>query len=122
MVKAAPKVAAVFFRQMGEPSVGRVNEAMVFQEVILWLGLHHSRQLVDAVRSQLVPSAASCWLCLIHHRSTTWLPQAWTQHYQELTGVDVLLCPECRIGRLVPIQLLPAPSSRWTQAVEGDSP
>jgi hypothetical protein len=49
-------------------------------------------------------------------------PQPWTAHYQELTGVDLLLCPECGLGRLVRIQLLPAPSWCWGQtAVKGDS-
>ncbi len=50
------------------------------------------------------------------------VPQPWTQRYQELTGGDLFLCPDCGLGRLVQIQLLPASSSRWIHAlVQGDS-
>jgi Putative transposase/Transposase zinc-binding domain len=50
------------------------------------------------------------------------LVENWKQHYQQLTGVDLSLCPECGIGRLVQIQLLPAPAYRCAKtAVEGDS-
>lgn len=50
-------------------------------------------------------------------------PQPWTALYQELTGVDLLLCPECGLGRLVRIQMLPAPSwPRNQTGIQGDSP
>jgi hypothetical protein len=50
------------------------------------------------------------------------LVENWSEQYQQLTGVDLSLCPECGIGRLVQIQLLPAPAHRWAKtAVEGDS-
>ncbi|MCI0656384.1 MAG: transposase, partial [Acidobacteria bacterium] len=49
-------------------------------------------------------------------------PQSSREHHLELTGVDLSLCPECGLGRLVPIQILPALSYRWARAApKGDS-
>jgi hypothetical protein len=42
--------------------------------------------------------------------------QNWREQYQQLTGMDLSLCPECGAGHLVPIQILPAPSYHWTPA------
>lgn len=50
-------------------------------------------------------------------------PQDWTQRYQQLTGLDLSLCPQCGLGRLLRIQILPTtPSYRrgWASA-QGDS-
>jgi hypothetical protein len=50
------------------------------------------------------------------------VPQSSREHYLELTGVDLSLCPECGLGRLVRIQILPAVSYPWVRAApKGDS-
>jgi hypothetical protein len=74
---------------------------------------------------QRAENLALCRQLLATAESTTpdeSLVEDWREQYQQLTGVDLSLCPECGIGRLVQIQLLPAPAHRWAQtAVEGDS-
>ncbi|MCI0721482.1 MAG: IS91 family transposase [Acidobacteria bacterium] len=49
-------------------------------------------------------------------------PQDWRERYQQLTGVNLSLCPQCGLGRLVRIQILPTPSYRLGRASpQGDS-
>lgn len=50
-------------------------------------------------------------------------PLDWTQRYQQLTGVNLSLCPQCGWGHLLRIQILPTTPTyrRGWPSVQGDS-